>query len=1174
MAGVAGGRGTVIAGRIAPAPPPPKPPPAPRGVGAAVHAAGSTPAAKAALRPIAAPGPLSAHVAIGHVFAAQSPQKQAALVAKVRSGRVDPGTANAIRSAFKGLTEAQQLNITRYLPNSPGGKSLLGEAGNALGVVGKALSPSSFIAGSGIGAKTRPETAKEAKAFGQQIPGIGSVTPLGSPSTIAKNTVSDAIHLGPQTVQGIYGIGDAAVHGHLSQAAHMLVDPYIHLFSDPGRVLNAHPLDTVAMFAGGEAALGHVGGAVARSGKLGEAVKAAADTTRAPLRLGPDVAGAASPILENRSYSGNLFTKAGQVAAERRLQGKGLDPNVARPKPAYIPKPLANSLNIGLEAKTRRIPDEMTAVRQMGGRESRTMAGQSVKAATPHKSVENIVSHILQGIVRTPETALTDLMKERDRLKANDTGIKTFKTFQNRRQVRDISTAIDNHQHIPEAFRSAEHIRTQLHAADALSVHHGILDPTAAERSRLIPYAMAHMGATYDHELKQFMLPGHRTVDTKSGYPLQIGRTHPMETREVLDHIEAYNKAHPDHPMSDPAYVGHYPGKTSAARFYQAYREVRGSLNGQKRTGEAFRSGGYDHSYNALIAQSARSAEALTKAGLHDKIVNRLGIGKPHSLRNPLDASENGYFTANEAARYAEASTVDHHGNPIPGAQPLVPITAFNAKTPLAAIDHLQHPHDLQHIEGVEQRSLQAALDDAKGRVTEPGKTPDQARNIVLVPHHAIDQFQKQFKPAGGASRKLGQVTQQFRRTVLPYSTHWMTQIGSEALLRSVLTGALDPRNVVAGHQIMHELQKTTEGRDALREMVNATFYNKQDPLAKFNPNPSPTMDALRKTPAGLVMAAHNRYADFIGNTVGKVEHEARVMGLGKFSRQALQEFTKSYQGGIKLQGRNVAMLAEKMRTDPALVARFGRQVDDTFGKYNKLSPGVRATVQTVAPFLPWYLNAAKFVLWNLPVHHPVANALLASLRTTMNQDVADGKQLPLNDFQVAALARFMPFGIYPEKPNLGSAAETALSPFLPQATGAYNVLHGQNAFGDSPLTGPAGLIKAGTSGTVGPAINQALETVLPGLSMLQTGLQGGGKAYGNATLLDAIEGHPDVKPGTSGGTAKIINKIFNPFHALESEASAGGRPSNGAENGKWTLVQSNPAGTHATDDKWKLVAP
>ena len=166
-------------------------------------------------------------------------------------------------------------------------------------------------------------------------------------------------------------------------------------------------------------------------------------------------------------------------------------------------------------------------------------------------------------------------------------------------------------------------------------------------------------------------------------------------------------------------------------------------------------------------------------------------------------------------------------------------------------------------------------------------------------------------------------------------------------------------------------------------------------------------------SPLRPLIAAHNKYADFVQTAMYNLEHNARTMGLGKIARKQVQEFTGSYQTGLKLQADNLQMLATKLKTDPALVAKFGRQIDDIFGKYNKFTPKQRAMIQSVMPFLPWYLNAAKFVLWNLPAKHPVASAVLAATRQTINQDIQDGKHAPLGAYEMQELGRLSPFGIF-----------------------------------------------------------------------------------------------------------------------------------------------------------------
>ena len=226
----------------------------------------------------------------------------------------------------------------------------------------------------------------------------------------------------------------------------------------------------------------------------------------------------------------------------------------------------------------------------------------------------------------------------------------------------------------------------------------------------------------------------------------------------------------------------------------------------------------------------ARTAEHLTKAELHDKIINRLGILHPGRA-----SEENQMFTPGEARNAAYAINRDDHLNPVPGRTEVVPITA-TPKTMLdnlssADLGKLQHPSSLDDLSGDERGKLDAAINDAATRT-------DGTRNVVLVPKDSMQRLQDQFAPAGRTARAVGRVTQQFRRTVLPYSTHWMTQIGTEAGIRGMIAGVFDPRSLGVGRQLMAELKTDPEGQAALQEMTQATFYGQDSNLSVHNPNP------------------------------------------------------------------------------------------------------------------------------------------------------------------------------------------------------------------------------------------------------------------------------------------------------------------------------------------------
>lgn len=498
-----------------------------------------------------------------------------------------------------------------------------------------------------------------------------------------------------------------------------------------------------------------------------------------------------------------------------------------------------------------------------------------------------------------------------------------------------------------------------------------------------------------------------------------------------------------------------------------------------------------------------------------------------------------GLLTRDEANRLARAAYVDDHGNPIPNAVELVPIVASPMHT-LGAVKDLQHPHELQNLSELETTSLAHAVRDAQNSTS---------RNIVLVPKVAAERFEQQFQRGDSMLRSIGKVTQQFRRTVLPYSTHWMMQIASEAGLRALIAGALDPRYLADGRRLMKRLEDTPEGRSALMQMANATFYNKRDPLAIYNPHPGVVAGAAKAfPPTRMLIAAHNTYADAIGQTMYSLEHNARLMGLGKLAHKEVASWGHAWQNAVRLQGENLAVLAEKLKADPTLVANFGREIDAVFGKYNKFTPRERAMIQSIAPFLPWYLNAAKFVLWHLPKDHPVSSALLASLRQTINQDIEDGKKAPLNAYASQELARITPFGIFSPPsttPTLGNFAKGQqwLGAFLPQVEGSLYNVAGLNSFGEGPLKGipdpnapygsdaRKGDVAPQSTAAVLAALNNLFESFMPAARYVREAREGGGPAYGTSSVVE-----PEPKPGNKGTTKAVLKRMFFPFYSFEEE--------------------------------------
>ena len=992
------------------------------------------------------------------------------------------------------------------------------------------------------GATGLSEAAIHAQTFGITPSGVLKEVQRGAQDlyNMPLGTVEGVAGVGIQGAKGLGALSKGNVSGflgHEATAAHMVGDPIVHFAEHPVHDSLQHPGNALMMLTGIEGAVGRLAGGAARL-SASEALRSAASTARPDLQLGK-VGDVASGIPEARGYSKDVFRKALQVAHERTIRARGLDPNVSRPAPRAIPPQLAYALNVGTDAKLARQADEATAVSQMESRAARSRVLKAISKEAPKGAGRDIISHILQGVIRTPETAVEDIGKEVNRLKAAQTGKRTFKQVMNKRQVKSLTEALKEPGAIDKAFTAAEKIRPTLSAQDEALVAHGLLDPEQATRAKVMPYAMAHMGVTYDHQLQKFVEPGARRAGG-----VRYGRTQDIPTQKILDHIEASGT-----PV--PAFIRHSPGAAGARDFYSAYKLARGALKGH-RTGELFRQGAYDHTFEGLAGQVASRAQSLSKATLHDKVVNRFGVTlPPDQMRQVLQkagvrpmqiskAINTGRFTADEANAIAYAVLHDDHGNPIPGRLHLTPISA----TPATVLDHvanLQKPHELGDLSQLELRTVAHAVDDATRRVG----TGDKTRNVTLIPTHVADRFAEQFRRTDAIGKSLGQVTQQFRRTVLPYSTHWMMQTASEAGIRAVLTGNASPRGMIDGWRLAKENAKTEAGQAANMEMHGATYGGIHDNLGVHNANPGLATRLVHATPVvRQIVAAHNRYANTIMPAVGQMEHAVRVMGMGKMAHAEAQAFGHSWKDAVLLSGETIKQLSERMQADPALVAKLGRQIDNTFGKYNKFTPTQRALIQSFTPFLPWYLTAARFVYMELPLHHPVATALLASTRQTLNQDLADGKKAPLPLWMAQAIARISPFGIFsPPSTDLnlaGLASGTDIVPgaVLPEATSAYNAWQGVSPFGGAPLKGPPspgntrGYVKAQSPAALATALEALTEAGLPLAQKARIIREGGRPSYATSTLV-----HPQPKPGTKGGVGAILNRTLNPFYSFDPNA-------------------------------------
>jgi hypothetical protein len=212
-------------------------------------------------------------------------------------------------------------------------------------------------------------------------------------------------------------------------------------------------------------------------------------------------------------------------------------------------------------------------------------------------------------------------------------------------------------------------------------------------------------------------------------------------------------------------------------------------------------------------------------------------------------------------------------------------------------------------------------------------------------------------------------------------------------------------------------------------------------------------------------------------------------------------------------------------------------------GKYQRFSPTMRRVTQNMAPFLPWYLNAARFVYHTLPARHPVKTAVLASVERTFQKDWAEQyrdtppgdlmQAIRLKDGGYLPVGRFTPFGAFGEVSTKGIAQ--LLDPILPQLSSAIRISAAGQNFAGRPLQLASGdAPDAGMKSAL--AVYSLLESFVP-LVQIGRRLQ----ERGETPFDDSTIWAPKTKQGTAyhgGASARAAaNRVFNPLRPTYLQA-------------------------------------
>lgn len=622
----------------------------------------------------------------------------------------------------------------------------------------------------------------------------------------------------------------------------------------------------------------------------------------------------------------------------------------------------------------------------------------------------------------------------------------------------------------------------------------GLLDVAEAERAALKPYAIQKMGARDD---------GKRLV-SRDGSPLS--------NEQILAHMDANG-------VSAPAFVTHAPNQRGAKNFYVAQTRPPAAIGSGRRTGESVRTGVMDVHPDTLVESAVRTQGRIDAAEGYGRLVRDFGYKPKGKLL---------------VGNYAKVSRVVDELNAVEDA------TQFKA------------------VRLVPQFSRKSQHDAMRGHATEGDAIVAAARGEgdggqwVAVPKAAADRIADHAK-ADGQDPLMRAYGSGFRTTVLATNPRWLVGNTLEAALRAAVAHA-GPRSFVTARKVSKAVEKQG-GRDARMRLEAATqgggIYATRARLSKkVNPDSLPADGALGKAVQGVRAAGEtpapravarvwHEYTKFVFDTVnGRIENAAQAAMFGK----ALRDSPLMADSTMKLSQRVIDDAAKGVRTDPNLVARLGQDVVDMYGRYSGFSPRARRAISSYTPFIPWTLNAIKFLAITLPKDHPVLTSLIVAANeataewraehglTASFTDVKEGAlplwlqgSIPGDDGSHLRVSRYTPFGVTSSEGGiLGGLADSV----LPQFSGMLQNAGGKDwkgtdlvANGESPLLRNAEAVVASFITTGIPILGQAARVT-------------GTKLPNDADSLK-------VEPS---GTIRA-RKAFDPFMYTPGKPASAGKP-------------------------------
>jgi len=659
----------------------------------------------------------------------------------------------------------------------------------------------------------------------------------------------------------------------------------------------------------------------------------------------------------------------------------------------------------------------------------------------------------------------------------------------------------------------------------------GAMDPVRADRARLIHPGVLHMGAKHftPEELRAAGVDA--SPEALEHGALRKSNGQFISNRDIEQTLRERGR--------DPSTVAYLPpGAIGRSAFHKRFTLSRPTIAGagHTRTGEQFRRGLTTATAKNVREQGVRLAVTTQKVHGIDRTISEHGLTHPDGR----------YFTFKEATEYAKRLGEDT-------SEELIPVRAVPARAS-AHVDELargqQSPTSMENL-------TQRLFNDRLSPDTASG-----AKNVVLMPASLVNQLARHAQSTHEIVKLFQWINKPFRAAVLP-QFRWLTgnfvepfivrlgAVGSginlpglavdlRAASQVVKTGLRsdDPAVKRAAEEMQAQLGMGQfvggRGASVRRTLEELPGHDAWGPIVGKFPVVRQGLEMSRTLLKGAMAPAN---AFFGLNRI--IENVANRAAFGHHVRADMRSLQGSWTKSLVL-GQKAAEEASRGLLNTSTQRRYADQMHELLGKYTGFNPTSRALFQTILPFVPWFLNAARFVFWTLPAHHPVKTAVLQQTAQVVQQDWEDiHKDTPPGNLRYAIpngkggwidVARYTPFGAFTEAVGSGGKDFQAFTgQILPQTRGATAALEGKDPFGRE-LSAPPG--KEPSEAKI--ALNSLAEALVPYLATTRRLREGGATGYSTSTAL-----HPETKPGTKHASA--LARTFSPLNPTYLRAPTGG---------------------------------